>query len=299
MSPKMEGMFTALATPFYGEQIDEKGLKFSIQRQLKAGVDGLVILGTTGEASALTREERRTVIQLTVAEVAGQIPVIVGCSSNCTAAAVELAQEAKQLQADLCLSVAPYYCKPTQEGIIQHFKTLAEQGGLPVILYNNPGRSAVPITVESVQTLAVHPKIVGIKDVSGDAMQISQLTASVPTSFAVLCGDEVTVVPWMSVGAAGIISGGANAAPQAMVQLVGLVQQGRWSEARELHQRLLPLFHFLAVESNPIPLKALLTQMTLPSGGCRLPMTDLSSRFETELIHLTQQLTNEWAVVHG
>jgi 4-hydroxy-tetrahydrodipicolinate synthase len=275
---RFAGSYVALVTPFGTDgRLDEDALRRLVRRQLRAGTAGLVPCGSTGEAATLSHEEYRLVITLTIAESLGTLPVIAGVGTNATAKAVELAREAESLGADALLVLAPYYNKPTQEGLYQHFRAVARSTRLPVVVYNIPGRTAVNILPQTLLRIAADcPNVAAVKEASGSLDQVSEIVAGAPRGFAVLSGDDSLTVPMMAVGAAGVISVVANVAPKQTAAMCAAAQGGDFQKARALHRKLFPLVKALFVETNPIPVKAALGMMGLCGGTPRLPLTSLT-----------------------
>jgi len=276
---RFRGSFVALVTPFQeGGGLDEAALRRLVRRQLRSGTAGLVPCGSTGEAATLTHEEFRRVVTLTLEESRGLLPVVAGVGTNDTAKAVELAREAESLGADALLVLAPYYNKPTQDGLFQHFRAVARGTRLPVVVYNIPGRTAVNILPQTLLRIAAEcPNVAAVKEASGSLDQVSEIVAGAPQGFAVLCGDDSLTVPMMSVGAAGVISVVANLAPKPTAQLCAAALAGDFVKARRLHLRLFPLVKALFLETNPIPVKAALELMGLCRAEPRLPLTALTA----------------------
>ena len=271
-----EGIMTAIATPFRNGAIDEAALAALIERQIDAGVDGIVPCGSTGESATLSHEEHRRVVEMVVEAVAGRVPVVAGTGSNSTAEAIALTAHARDAGATGALLLSPYYNKPTQEGIYRHYAAVAEETRLPLIVYNIPGRTASNIAPETLARLAEHEHVVGVKEACGDLDQIAHVVALCPDDFAVLSGDDSLTLPVLSVGGKGCISTTANVVPDEMLALVAAWNAGDARRAQEIHFQLLPLFDLLFCETNPIPLKTALELMGLIDGEIRLPLTPLT-----------------------
>ncbi|MCX5797829.1 MAG: 4-hydroxy-tetrahydrodipicolinate synthase [Elusimicrobia bacterium] len=276
---RFAGSYVALATPFTkGGGLDEAALRRLVRGHLRAGTAGLVPCGSTGEAATLTHEEYRRVLTLTLEESRGLLPVIAGVGTNATARAVELAREAESLGADALLVLSPYYNKPTQEGLYQHFRAVARNTRLPVVVYNIPGRTAVNISPKTLLRIAADcPNVSAVKEASGNIDQASEIVAGAAKGFAVLSGDDSLTVPMMAVGAAGVISVVANVAPKQTAALCAAALAGDFRKARGLHLKLFGLIKALFVETNPIPVKAALEMMGLCGGTPRLPLTALTA----------------------
>jgi len=278
-----EGVFTALVTPFRGDAVDEEALRELIERQVEAGVDGVVPCGSTGEAATLSHAEHRRVVEVCVEAVGGRVQVLAGTGSNSTRESIELTLHAREAGADGALLISPYYNKPTQEGIVAHYAAVARATGLPLVVYNIPGRTASNLLPATLARLAELDGIVGVKESSGDLVQISRAIALCPESFSVLSGDDVLALPTIAVGGHGLVSTTSNLAPRQVVELVGAARAGDLARARALHLRLLPLFDALFCETNPIPVKAALALLGLVEDEIRLPLTPLGARSRERL----------------
>ncbi|MCS7280143.1 MAG: 4-hydroxy-tetrahydrodipicolinate synthase [Desulfobacterota bacterium] len=276
---ELKGVFTAIVTPFRDNKVDEESLKRLIEFQIENGVDGIVPCGTTGEAPTLTYEEHEKVIELTVKFVNKRVPVIGGTGSNSTHEAIELTQAAKRVGADMCLLTTPYYNKPTQEGLYRHFKKVAEEVDIPIILYNIPGRTGVNMAPETVARLAEIPNIVGIKEASGSLTQAAEIYRLTKGKFAILSGDDNLFLPIMSVGGTGVISVASNAMPNRVKELYeAFLVKKDVEKAIRLHAELLPFFQALFVETNPIPIKEILFFMGMIERELRLPLCPPSEK---------------------
>jgi 4-hydroxy-tetrahydrodipicolinate synthase len=274
----ISGSIVALATPMHGDgSLDWDRLDKFVDFQIENGTDSIVAVGTTGESATLSPEEHCQVIERIVKRVAGRIPVIAGTGANSTSEAIELTKAAKSMGADACLSVTPYYNKPTQEGLYQHFKAISEAVEIDQILYNVPGRTSVDMLNETVVRLTSIPNIVGIKDATGDVARGKALIDSVPSDFAVYSGDDPTAYELILAGGKGNISVTANVAPARMHDLCRLALAGKAAEAKAANDNLMSLHGAMFVESNPIPVKYALHLMGLCEDGLRLPLTSLSA----------------------
>lgn len=278
-----EGIHTAIITPFRDGKIDEKALRRLVDRQISAGIDGLVPCGSTGESATLSHVEHRRVVEIVIEAADGRVPVIAGTGSNSTREAIELTIHAKEAGAQGALLLSPYYNKPTQEGIYAHYAAVAEGAKFPVIVYNIPGRTASNISAETIARLARLEYIVGIKEASGNLDQVAHIIATSPTDFTVLSGDDSLTLPLLALGGAGVISTTANVAPESMCTLVRRYKAGNVASAREMHYELLPLFDALFCETNPIPVKAAMAALDFCSDEIRLPLTHVS---DVHLEHL-------------
>jgi 4-hydroxy-tetrahydrodipicolinate synthase len=269
------GAFTALITPFRNGEVDVEALEGIVEFQISGGIDGLVPCGTTGETPALSEEEDRLVIETVVRVAGGRVPVVAGSGSNSTDMAVKYTKMAEDAGADGSLQVAPYYNKPTQEGLFRHFATIAENTSLPLVLYNIPGRTGVSIDPDTMARLAEVPNIVGVKESTLSMNVASDIRALCGEEFVILSGDDPMTLPMMALGGKGAISVASNVAPGAVAAMVSAANSGDFERARELHYDLLPLFRALFVETNPIPVKSAASLLGLCSDEMRLPMVPL------------------------
>lgn len=272
------GAYTALATPFSRDgKIDEQALRRLVRLQLKGGIAGLVPCGSTGEAATLDHDEYRRVIHLTLTEARGEVPVIAGIGTNATWKALEMAREAESLGADALLGLTPYYNKPTQDGIFEHFRALAGATRLPVILYNIPGRTGVNVLPKTLARIAkACPNVVAVKEASGNVDQVSEIRGLLPRPFSILSGDDSLTLPMLAVGADGVISVVSNIAPKEVARLCAEFAVGDPKKAEALHRKLFPLIKALFVETNPIPVKAALELQGVCRAEPRLPLTLLT-----------------------
>lgn len=275
----ISGSLVALATPMDSRGgLDWQALERLIDFHLEQGTDGIVAVGTTGESATLDMAEHKEAIRRVVDQVAGRLPVIAGTGANSTREAVELTEAARSVGADACLLVTPYYNKPTQEGLYQHFRFIAEAVAIPQILYNVPGRTACDMLPETVERLADISNIIGIKEATGDLQRARELIDRVADRMAVYSGDDPTAVELILMGGKGNVSVTANVAPRAMHELCLAALNGDADRARQLNDSLMPLHKALFIESNPIPVKWALHEMGLMANSLRLPLTSLSSR---------------------
>ena len=275
------GSLVALVTPFTSNgDVDWSALTDLLDMHLEKGTHGIVAVGTTGESATLSVDEHCKVIKHTVEHIAGRIPVIAGTGANCTREAIELTESAKAAGADACLSVVPYYNKPTQEGMYQHFKAIAEAVAIPQILYNVPGRTACDMHNDTVLRLTEVSNIIGIKDATGDVARGIDLIERCPEGFAVYSGDDPTAIELMLKGGKGDISVTANVAPAEMAQMCEAAMAGNEKLAREINEKIQPLHDKLFVEANPIPVKWALYEMGLIGDKLRLPLTKMSAACE-------------------
>jgi 4-hydroxy-tetrahydrodipicolinate synthase len=273
------GTYTAIVTPFRGGAIDEDALERLIKFQIKGGVDGIVPVGTTGESPTLDCAEHIRVVELAVKFSAGKIKVLAGTGANATSEAIKLTQEAGKVGADGSLQVAPYYNKPTQEGLYQHFKAIARATKLPIMLYSIPGRCGIEIGIETVKRLATDCKnIVGIKEAGGSCDRVSQLRAATGPKFVIMSGDDSLTLPFMAIGAQGVVSVASNVIPKEVSQMVKLFATGKSAAAIRLHEKFYPLFKDLFIETNPTPVKAALAMMKVIEEEYRLPLVPMNPK---------------------
>lgn len=274
-----EGSFVALVTPFDSHgRLDEAAYRDLIRRQLKGGTKGLVPCGSTGEAATLLHEEFRRCIELCMEESRGKVPVMAGVGANATWKAVEIAREAESLGVDALLVLAPYYNKPTQEGLYRHFRAVARETRLPVMIYNIPGRCAVNVAPATIARLARDcANVAAVKEAAGSLDQVSEILTLAPKGFTVMSGDDALALPMMAVGARGVVSVVANVAPRQTQALCDAALKGDYKKAAKLHLALFPLIKALFAETNPIPVKAALELMGACRAEPRLPLTPLSA----------------------
>jgi len=282
------GAYTALATPFRPDgSLDADRLRRLVEAQIEAGIDGLVPVGTTGESPTLGTAEHIEVIRLVVETAAGRAKVIAGTGANSTSEALELTRAAQELGVDGTLQVTPYYNKPTQAGLIRHFSAVADLG-LPVVLYNVPGRSSCEIAVPTIAELSRHPSVVCVKEAGGSVDRVSRIKDA--CDIGVLSGDDSLTLPMMAVGADGVISVASNVAPKAVADLVHAAADGRWDDALALHRRYYRLFTRLFLETNPIPVKAAMEMAGLGPAVYRLPLCEMTDANRELLRETLQQL---------
>lgn len=286
----LTGSLVAIVTPMFEDgRLDLDALKKLIDFHIEAGTDGIVIVGTTGESPTVDVDEHCLLIKTTVEHVAKRIPVIAGTGANSTAEAIELTAKAKAAGADACLLVAPYYNKPSQEGLYQHFKAVAEAVDIPQILYNVPGRTGCDLANDTVLRLSAVPNIVGIKDATGGIERGTDLLLRAPADFAVYSGDDASALALMLLGGKGVISVTANVAPRLMSDMCAAALKGDIASARAANAKLFGLHQKLFVEANPIPVKWVLQQMGLIAAGIRLPLVNLSTQYHEVLRHAMNQ----------
>jgi len=278
------GTFTALVTPFRDGGIDVSAFEQLIETQIAAGITGIVAIGTTGESPTLSHEEREQVILLAVAKAKKRCVVLAGTGSNSTEHAIAQTKLAEKLGVDAALLVAPYYNKPSQEGLFRHFKSIADATSLPIMLYNIPGRCGVDILPETAARLAKECRnIVSIKEASGSVERIGELRRNLPDAFTILSGDDSLTLPFMSVGAAGVVSVASNLFPSEVCNLARACESGDLKSAEKLHRRLLPLFKDLFIEPNPVPVKTALAWQRAMSAEVRLPLCEMSETNQARL----------------
>ena len=284
-----KGAIVAIVTPFKNGQVDEEKLRELIEFQIENGTDGIVPCGTTGESPTLSHEEHDRVIEITVDAVKKRVPVIAGTGSNSTAEALRLTKHAREVGADGALMVCPYYNRPTQEGLYQHYKMIAEEVPIPIIIYNIPGRTGVNLLPETMARLAKIPGIVGTKEASGSLKQMHDVIRLCGPDFVVLSGDDFFTYPLLCLGGHGIISVISNIAPADMAALVDAFTAGDMKKARELHFKMAPLVDSLFIETNPVPVKAALSLMGKIEYEVRLPLSKMS---DANLEKLKKSMTN-------
>ena len=279
----IQGVYTALVTPMRNGEVDYETLRKLVEMQVAGKVAGIVPVGTTGESPTLTYEEHAQVIRTVIEVAAGRCQVIAGTGANCTREAIEMTKEAAADGADGTLQVTPYYNKPTQEGIYRHFSEIADKGGLPVFLYNVPGRSGVAIAEGTVQRLAANSNIVAIKEAAGSVDRVSAIKHLCGDSITILSGDDSLTLPMMSVGAKGIISVASNIIPGEMSEMVAAFLRGDIATAPALHEKYFAFFRDQFIETNPIPIKAAMAMAGLIEEEYRLPLCELSAASREKL----------------
>ena len=291
MRTPFTGVGTALITPFRKDgSLDEAGIRRLARRQVDAGIHFVSPCGTTGEAPTLSVPEKARVCELVVDEVGGRVPVLAGAGGYNTREVIELIHDLERIKVDGILSVTPYYNTPTQEGLYQHYKAIAESTSLPIVLYNVPGRTGVNLEPATVARLAGLRNIVGVKEASGNLVQMSDIVATVPPDFFLVSGDDPIAVAVMAIGGRGLISVASNAVPAEMVQVMEMAEKGDFAGARRLHTWLLPLLEVNFVEANPIPVKAAMAAMGLVEESYRLPLVPPSAPAREKIMHVLQDL---------
>ena len=282
------GAIVAIVTPFRNGKVDEQALRKLIEEQIAAGTDGIAPCGTTGESTTLSHEEHDRVIEITIDAVRKRIPVIAGTGSNSTAEALRLTRHAWEAGADGALLVCPYYNRPTQEGLYQHYRTIAEEVPIPIIIYNIPGRTGTNLLPETLVRLAEIKNIVGVKEASGSLKQMSDVIQLCGSDFDVLSGDDIFTLPLLAIGGKGVISVISNVVPADMAEMVDVFAAGDLEKARALHYRMAPLIDVLFIETNPIPVKAALAMMGKIEYELRLPLCRMSEKNEGTLKKVMQ-----------
>ena len=267
-----KGVITALVTPLRNDRVDEEALRRLVDEQIRAGIDGLVPVGTTGESPTLSNEEHIRVIEVVVQEAKKRVPVIAGTGANATREAIELTAAAKAVGADGTLQVTPYYNKPTQDGLYRHFKAVVDAVGLPMVVYNVPGRTGCDLLPETIARLCELPLMVGVKEATGNLQRAAQIIDRVGDRVAMLSGDDATAMPFYAIGGNGCISVVSNVAPADMAAMWDAAAAGNWNKARELHYKVFPLSEGLFIEANPIPVKAALAMMGKIADEIRPPL---------------------------
>ena len=270
------GAMTALVTPFRDGEVDARALEALVEAQIAGGINALVPCGSTGEAATLTHEEHLAVVRAVVRAARGRLPVIAGTGSNSTAEAIRLTRGAEEAGADAALLISPYYNRPTQDGIYRHYAAVADASGLPLILYNIPGRTGSNITPDTIARLARLPNIAGVKEASGNLAQVLEIIDESGPDFGIYSGDDILTLPIMAAGGHGVIAVGANLMPRAYVELTDALLAGDLERARMQNHRLLPLMMALTLEVNPIPVKTALAMMGQCADEFRLPLTPMS-----------------------
>jgi len=286
----MKGAITALITPFTAKgEIDYDGMRKLVRWQIKQGINGLLALGTTGEAPTIEDSERAGIIKLVVEEANGKVPVIIGTGTNCTKDTVRYSREAEELGADAVLVVTPYYSKPTDDGIYLHFKSIADAINIPIIVYNIAGRTGRNIDAPLMKRLSSIKNVEYVKEASGSMEQMMQILRQAP-KLKMYSGDDCMTFPLMSLGGVGVISVVSNIVPGKVAKMCEYCLRGKYEKARKLHNELLPLFKAAFIETNPIPIKAAMMMAGLPAGGYRLPMCEMQDANKEKLKNVLKEL---------
>jgi len=281
--PLFTGSITALITPFTDGRIDEEAFRAFVKWQIDEGSDALVPVGTTGESPTLTHAEHKRVVELCIEAAAGRVPIIAGTGSNSTAEAVDFTRHAEAAGADAALVVTPYYNKPNQEGLYQHFKAVHDASGLPILIYNIPGRSVVDMSVETMARLAELPRIVGVKDATADLVRPARTRAAIGAGFCQLSGEDATVVPFLAQGGHGCISVTANVAPRLCSELHDAWRRGELERVAEINDRLMPLHIALFLEPSPQPAKYALSLLGHCANELRLPLVPVAPETQKQV----------------
>lgn len=288
---RIGGALTALITPFTEEgDVDEAGFRENIKSQVDGGIDGLVPAGTTGECATLSHEEHRRVVEIAIDAAEEKVPVIAGTGSNSTREALMLTKHAAEAGADAAMLVAPYYNKPTQRGIYEHYKVLAEEVDIPQIIYNIPSRTGRNVEAETIVELSKFENIAGVKEASGDLKQVMQIARSSSSDFDIISGDDSLTLPILSLGGVGGISVASNLVPGKVSKMVSSFREGDSDKAKEIHMELLPLFRSLFLETNPGPVKAAMELLGRPAGKPRPPLVEVDRETRDELSRVLTDL---------
>ena len=285
-----KGAISALITPFKNGKFDEESYRKFIEWQIEEGIDGLVPCGTTGESATLSHDEHKYIIKVCIEQVKGRVPVIAGTGSNSTKEAIELTKFAKEVGADAALIITPYYNKPTQEGLIAHYKAIAKEVSIPIVVYNVPSRTGINILPATLKRLKEEvPEVIGVKEASGNLKQISEIIELCGEDFCVLSGDDFTTLPILSVGGKGVISVVSNILPKKTSSMCNSYLTGEVEKAREIHYDLLPIARAMFLETNPIPVKTALYFMGKIELELRLPLTRMKPENEKKLKEILSQ----------
>ena len=283
MKKSFQGSMVAMVTPFRDGKVDEAKIHDLVEFHVKNGTDTIIPCGTTGESPTLSHDEHKRVVEVTIKAAGGRVPVVAGTGSNSTTEAIELTEHAKKAGADGVLMVCPYYNKPTQKGLVAHYKAVAEKVDIPIILYNIPGRTGVNMLPETVATLAELPNVVGIKEASGSLDQMTDVIHQCGDRITVVSGDDSLTLPLMSVGGKGVISVIANIIPKETAEMTRAALNGDWKRARELNLRMFPLCKAMFYETNPIPVKTAMQLLGRLNGELRLPLSPMSDANKDKL----------------
>lgn len=297
MKPKIHGAYTVLVTPFTkNSELDEEGLRKNIHYQLANGIDGLVVLGTTGEDPTLSEDEKKRIIRIARAETQGKCHLVVGTGCYSTQKTIENSSLAQHLGADSILVVSPYYNRPTQEGLYRHYMVLAKAIKLPIIIYNNPSRTGQNLQTDTLRRLADIENIVGVKETSGNLHQMVEVIENVVSArpdFSIMSGDDALTYPLICMGGHGIYSVLGNLFPQQMKHLCDVALKGDFVQARAMHYELLPYMRAMFIETNPIPIKTIMSLAGYPAGTCRLPLCEMSNENLEKLKNVFKTFLNK------
>lgn len=282
--PKFRGAMTALVTPFHEDRIDEEAFRKLVERQIAAGIDGLVPVGTTGESATVDHHEHDRIVELCIEVAAGRVPVLAGAGSNSTTEAIQRVKHARAAGADGALVVAPYYNRPSQEGLYRHYAAIADACDLPVVIYNVPGRTGCDIANENVARIAAIPSMVGIKDATGDLTRAGLMRHEVPSNFALISGDDGSALGYMATGGHGVISVTSNVAPGPMARMIHAAREGRYDEALRVNHTLALMHRALFLDNSPAPTKYALAQLGLCSEDVRLPLAPCADAAKPKVV---------------
>ncbi|HZX19531.1 MAG TPA: 4-hydroxy-tetrahydrodipicolinate synthase [archaeon] len=289
----VSGVYTAMVTPFKNNKVDFEGFRKNVEFQIKNGVDGIVPIGTTGEAPTLSHEEKEQLIKTAVKTAKGKVNVMIGTGSYSTSQTIENTKMAKELGADMALIVTPYYNKPTQEGLYRHFKAITEEVDFPVFVYNIKGRTGQNIETPTLRRIVDLPNIIGVKEASGDINQMCDVINTICSdheTFSVMSGDDGLTVPLMVLGGKGVISVVSNIVPAKVVEMVKYGLENDFVNARRIHYELLPIFKGAFIETNPIPIKEAMNMLGMPAGECRLPLCEMGPENREKLKEILKQM---------
>ncbi len=300
---KLEGLYTVMITPFDSQgKLDQQGLRRNLRYQIQHHVQGIVVLGTTGESPTLSPQERQTIIEIALDEIKGKAHLVVGTGSYSTEQTIAATKQAQEMGADAALIITPYYNKPTQEGFYRHFEAICRATSIPIWVYNNPPRTAQNLQTTTLRRLADFPSIIGVKEASGNMTQISEVLETFGQNhpyFKVVSGDDTLTLPLIALGGHGIMSVASNLIPGPMQEFVQSALKGDFSQARVWYYQLLPLFKAIFIETNPIPIKAAMQFCNMAAGSCRLPLCDLSPANLQSLKQVLNTLPSHWLGEYG
>jgi 4-hydroxy-tetrahydrodipicolinate synthase len=290
---ELKGTYTAMITPFMNGQVNYDGLRKNIRFQIENEIDGILVLGTTGETPTLTNEEQENIIKISFEEINGRVPLMVGTGTNSTAKTIENTKRAKDFGADIALVVTPYYNKPTDEGIFQHFKAITESVEIPVVAYNIQGRTSKNIETSTLKRISELDNIIGVKEASGNVNQMGDVINNIARrrkNFNVVSGDDSLTLPLIALGGKGVISVVSNLVPRKVVHMVRFALEGDFLSAQDLHHELLPIFKGAFIETNPIPIKEAMNICGMPAGSVRLPLCEMSADNKTKLNNIIRDM---------
>lgn len=300
---KLEGLYTVMITPFDAQgKLDQEGLRRNLRYQIQHKVDGIVVLGTTGESPTLNSQEKQKVIEIALEEVKGKATLLVGTGSYSTERTITETRQAQEMGADAALIITPYYNRPTQEGFYRHFEAICQATSIPLCVYNNQARTGQNLQTDTLKRLAHFPSIIGVKEASGSIMQINEVIDAFgknQRNFTVMSGDDILTLPLMALGGHGIMSVASNLIPGPMLSFVQAALAGDFQQARAWHYQLFPLFKSIFIETNPIPIKAAMQLCGMAAGSCRLPLCDLSPMNLQHLKQILNGLPSNWLGEYG